>query len=60
MSRETALLCLWNYSAESRALFLEEELQANEKERKIFCHVKHPLIMNKPDETFQFNHERSA
>jgi len=60
MSRETALQCLWNYNDESRALFKQIEMQANEKGRKIFSHVKHPLIMDKFDYTFQFNHEKSA
>lgn len=60
MSRETALQCLWNYNEESRALFEQIETQATDKEIKIFNHVKHPLIMDKFDFTFQFNHERTA
>jgi len=60
LSRETALQCLWNYNDESRAMFQQLEMQATEKERKIFSHVKHPLIMDKFDYTFHFDHEKFA
>ncbi len=60
MTREIALQCLWNYNDESRTLFRQIEMQADEKEKKIFSHVKHPLIFGKFDYNLQFDHEKSA
>ncbi len=59
-SRESALRCLWNYNEESRVLFNRLEAQIPEEGRKLFDHVKSPLIAGDFDLSIQFNHERIA